>query len=248
MLLFPNAKVNLGLNVLKRREDGFHDLDTVFAPVTSLCDALELVYADSFSIEVMNVQVEGTNLCEKAFRLMEKEFGIPPVHIILYKNIPMGAGLGGGSSDAAFTISGLNQLFSLGLDKACMASLAAELGSDCAFFIYNRPMAASGRGEVLREIDLDLSGYEIRIVPQDVFVSTKEAYAGVRPHIPELLSSQVVKMPVDRWKDILVNDFEEQIFAAHPEIALAKQRLYDEGAVYAAMSGSGSSVFGLFSR
>ena len=246
MLLYPNAKINLGLHVIRKRSDGYHDIETLFYPVTDLCDILELVHADTFRMQVYHADIAGENLCEKAWKLLHERFGIPPVEIHLYKKIPMGAGLGGGSSDAAFTLSGLNALFGLGIPQDDLAALAAQLGSDCAFFIYNRPMLARGRGEILTPVDFSLEGFRIRIYPQDVFVSTREAYAGIVPHEPARRIESVLKLPVERWDGLLVNDFETSVFARHPELAAAKQAIYDDGALYAAMSGSGSALFGIF--
>lgn len=246
MLLFPNAKVNLGLHVIRKRSDGYHDIETLFVPVPDLCDVLELVRADSFRMHVYNAEIAGENLCEKAWRLLASRFDIPPVEINLYKRIPMGAGLGGGSADAAFTLTGLNTLFGLGLPKEELAALAAQLGSDCAFFVFNRPMLARGRGEILTPFNFSLEGYQLRVFPQNVFVSTREAYAGVMPHEPEHRIETVVRRPIDEWKELLVNDFEASVFARHPELAVAKQALYDEGARYAAMSGSGSALFAIY--
>lgn len=245
MILFPNAKVNLGLHVVRKRSDGYHDIETLFYPVSDLCDVLELVHADRFEMHVYNAEVEGENLCEKAWRLLAERFDIPPVAIHLYKKIPMGAGLGGGSADAAFTLTGLNQLFGLNLPKDELAGLAALLGSDCAFFVYNRPMLARGRGEILAPVRFTLDR-PVRIFPQPVFVSTREAYAGITPKEPERTLESVLKLPVDQWKGLLVNDFETSVFARHPELAAAKQALYDDGAVYAAMSGSGSALFAIY--
>ena len=246
MLLFPNAKVNLGLHVIRKRSDGYHDIETLFVPVPDLCDVLELVRADSFRMHVYNAEIAGENLCEKAWRLLASRFDIPPVEINLYKRIPMGAGLGGGSADAAFTLTGLNTLFGLGLPKEELAALAAQLGSDCAFFVFNRPMLARGRGEILSPFNFSLEGYQLRVFPQNVFVSTREAYTGVTPHEPEHRIETVVRRPIDEWKELLVNDFEASVFARHPELAVAKQALYDEGARYAAMSGSGSALFAIY--
>ena len=246
MLLYPNAKINLGLNVLRKRSDGYHDIESLFVPVPSLCDVLELVRSDTFGMHVYNASVEGENLCSKAWKLMNRLFGIPPVEIHLFKNIPMGAGLGGGSSDAAFTIAGLNTLFGLNIPKEELAALAAQLGSDCAFFIYNRPMMARGRGEMLSPVDFSLDGHELRIFPQPVFVSTREAYSGIIPREPEHSIQEVIKLPVSQWRGLLVNDFEETVFARHPSLAEAKQALYDGGALYAAMTGSGSALFAIY--
>jgi len=246
MLLYPNAKINLGLNVIRKRSDGYHDIETLFYPVPELCDVLELVRADAFRMHVYHADISGENLCEKAWRLMAGRFGIPPVEIHLYKKIPMGAGLGGGSADAAFTLAGLSQLFGLNLPKEELAGLAAQLGSDCAFFIYNRPMLARGRGEILTPYDFSLGDHTLRIFPQPVFVSTKEAYAGIVPRQPVHRIESVLKRPVSEWKGLLVNDFEDTVFARHPELETALQALYDEGALYAAMSGSGSALFAIY--
>ena len=246
MLLFPNAKVNLGLHVIRKRSDGYHDIETLFLPVPQLCDVLELVRADRFEMHLYNAEIAGENLCEKAWRLLATRFDIPPVAIHLYKKIPMGAGLGGGSADAAFTLAGLNTMFKLGLPREELAGLAASLGSDCAFFIYNRPMLARGRGEILTPFDFSLGEHPLRIYPQPVFVSTREAYAGITPHEPAHRIESVLRLPVERWDGLLVNDFEETVFALHPELVAAKQALYDDGALYAAMSGSGSALFAIY--
>ena len=245
MLLFPNAKINLGLHVIRKRSDGYHDIETLFYPVPGLCDVLELVHADRFEMHCYNAEIEGENLCEKAWRLLASRYGIPPVAIHLYKKIPMGSGLGGGSADAAFTLTGLNTMLDLKLPQDELAGLAAQLGSDCAFFVYNRPMLARGRGEILTPVDLSLDR-TVRIYPQPVFVSTREAYAGITPKEPALPLQQVLKHPIEEWKDLLVNDFEATVFARHPELEAAKKALYYNGAVYAAMSGSGSALFAIY--
>lgn len=246
MLLYPNAKINLGLRVVRKRPDGYHDIETLFYPVPDLCDVLELVHSDCFRMRVYNAEISGENLCEKAWRLLSERYGIPPVEIHLYKKIPMGAGLGGGSSDAAFTLTGLNQLFGLGIPQEELAALAAGLGSDCAFFIYDKPMLARGRGEILTPFPLSLDGYTVKVFPQPEFVSTKEAYSGIVPCVPEQSVESVLKQPIGTWKGLLVNDFEETVFAAHPRLSAALQALYDGGAVYAAMSGSGSALFAIY--
>jgi len=246
MLLFPNAKINLGLRVVRKRSDGYHDIETLFYPVPDLCDVLEIVHAASFGIRVYHARIEGENICERAWRLLNGRFGIPPVEIHLYKKIPAGAGLGGGSADAAFTLKGLNALFGLNLSDDDLSGLAGQLGSDCPFFIYNRPMLARGRGEILTPMAFSLAGHDLRIFPQSVFVSTKEAYAGITPHMHEVPLESILKRPVEEWKDLLVNDFETTVFARYPELARAKQALYDEGARYVSMSGSGSALFAVY--
>ncbi|MBR5736556.1 MAG: 4-(cytidine 5'-diphospho)-2-C-methyl-D-erythritol kinase [Bacteroidales bacterium] len=251
MVVFPNAKINLGLNVLRKREDGYHDISTVFVPYKGMSDVLEVVFADEPGMFQYGLDCgcePEKNLCFKAYRLMAEKYGIDPVKIYLYKNIPSGSGLGGGSADAAFTLRLINDLFGLNLSDACLAADAATLGSDCAFFIYNRPMAASGRGEILQECKLSLEGYRVEVMVPPVHVSTAEAYRGVTPAMPAVPVEDIVGRPVEEWRGLLVNDFEESILATHPEIAAAKQSFYDRGAVYASMSGSGSSVFGIFNE
>lgn len=256
MIVYPNAKINLGLSVLRKRNDGFHDIETLFIPVFDLKDILEIVPSESLGMHLYGLSFEGDvmdNLCVKAYRLLANDYDLPPVSIYLHKNIPVGAGLGGGSSDASHTLIVLNEMFSLGLSKPQLASYAAKLGSDCPFFIYNEPMFAEGKGEILTKYNNVVTNFCFEVVTPDIFVSTKEAYSGVVPR--EKLKDNdlfplkdVLKMPVEEWKEHLVNDFEKSVFASHPEILQVKQSLYERGAVYASMSGSGSSVFGIFPK
>lgn len=251
MIAFPNAKLNLGLNVVARRGDGYHDISTVFVPYKGLSDVLEVVFADEPGMFQYGLDCgcePEKNLCFKAWKLMADKYGAGPAGIYLYKNIPAGSGLGGGSADAAFTLRLVNDLFGLGLSDECLAAEAATLGSDCAFFIYNRPMAASGRGEILRDCSLSLDGYRVEVVVPPVHVSTAEAYRSVTPAVPDVSVEDIVRRPPEEWRGLLVNDFERSVLPAHPEIAAAKQDFYDRGAVYASMSGSGSAVFGIFSE
>lgn len=258
MITFPVAKINLGLNVVERRADGYHNLETVFYPVP-IKDALELTMMNTqfpsaldCDIKITNMQVEGDesrNLVVRAYELLKQDFPqMPRVHAHLYKGIPTQAGMGGGSSDCAYTIRLLNDMFTLGLTDAQMTDYAARLGADCAFFILSRPAYAEGIGERLQAIDLDLSNYYIAVVRPDIPVPTREAFSLIKPHKPAKNCRDVVMQPIETWRKELVNDFEQSVFALHPEIGTIKQRLYDLGAVYAAMSGSGSAVFGLFSE
>ena len=255
MTTYPNVKINLGLNVLRRRADGYHDLDTCFIPYFGLSDVLEIEEASECRFEI--VWQDGTpvgwevekDLSVRAYRLLCRDFALPPVRLSLCKRSAVGAGLGGGSSDAAFALRMLSELFSLALSDEALARYASQLGSDCAFFIYNRPMLGSGRGEVLKPLELDLSPYNIKVtVPEGVSVSTAEAYRGVVPRIPDVSIAEVLRRPVRQWKDLLVNDFEESVFALHPRLAEIKRQFYDSGALYSAMSGSGSAVFGIFEK
>ncbi|MBR1548229.1 MAG: 4-(cytidine 5'-diphospho)-2-C-methyl-D-erythritol kinase [Prevotella sp.] len=256
MITFPIAKINLGLNVVERRADGYHNLQTVFYPI-GINDALEVQpMAAEFpsdvdcDLKVTNISIDGDeqkNLVVRAYQLMKQDFpSLPRIHAHLWKGIPTQAGMGGGSSDCAYMIRLINQMFALQLTDEQMIEYAARLGADCAFFIKSCPCYAEGIGERLVPIDLNLSGWHIAIVRPDIPVSTREAFSLIRPHYPAENCHEVVMQPVDTWRGRLVNDFEDSVFALHPEIGDIKQKLYDLGAVYAAMSGSGSSLFGLF--
>lgn len=252
MIVFPNIKINLGLSITEKRPDGYHNLETVFYPV-ALEDALEirtLTEAEKkITLHQYGMEIAGNpedNLVAKAYSLLDKEFHLPPVEIHLYKHIPSGAGLGGGSSDAAFMLKLLNNHFHLELSEDQLEIYAATLGADCAFFIKNKPTYAEGIGNIFSPIELSLRGYQIMIVKPDVFVSTREAFANIHPHHPEHPVKEVIRRPVAEWKDRLINDFEVSVFPQHPVIGEIKQELYNQGAIYASMSGSGSSVFGLF--
>ena len=247
MIAYPNVKVNLGLNVLRKRPDGFHDIETLFVPFDGLYDNLEIVESSRFQAELENCDWDPEDdLTVKAYKMMQKEFNLPPVEIYLEKQVPVGAGLGGGSSDAAFTLRLLNEMFELKLSDKTLASYAARLGSDCAFFIYNEPMIGEGKGDILTPYEIAFDGYYVDVITPEIEVSTAEAYSGIVPAVPEISLREALKYPVEQWKDVLKNDFEKSIFAKYPEIEEIKRDLYDEGAVYAAMSGSGSAVFGIF--
>ena len=255
MIMHPDVKLNFGLRILRRREDGFHELQSLFVPCSAFRDELEVLPSERFAISIDGPCYTGweaaEDLCAKAWALMEQEYGIGPVSIRLQKNSPVGAGLGGGSADAAYTLKALDGIFSLGLEKGRLAELAARLGSDCPFFIYDRPMLASGRGEVLEPFEIDLSAYDIAVeVPQGVSVSTREAYAGLDLSAAGTSSplEEILASPAEQWPGRLVNDFEPSVFAAHPQIAALKRSMYERGAVYASMSGSGAAVFGLFRK
>jgi 4-diphosphocytidyl-2-C-methyl-D-erythritol kinase len=318
MITNPNVKINLGLNVLRKREDGFHDLETLFVPYFGINDTLEIIVGDDYSrtsaelfskyesgvparqgsvkpegvfgvetsertapklVQAMSedgklmitiAREEGVDwdplkdLTAKAYYILAEDFELPPVKIFLEKTSPVGAGLGGGSADAAFALKMLNELCSLGLSEDALACYAARLGSDCAFFIYNRPMIGEGRGEILTEPSGDIAAsllamasgngqkddkrYELQVItPAGIAVSTKDAYGGIRPHLPEVPLREALARPVEEWDGVLVNDFEETVFAKFPELAAIKRSLYDCGAVYASMSGSGSALFAIYS-
>lgn len=279
MIVYPNAKINIGLRVLNRRPDGFHNLETVFYPVPQ-SDVLEVIEGEELKMCQYGIEYPGDpmeNLCVKAYRLLKQEFDIPAVEIHLYKKIPVGAGLGGGSSDAAFTLKALNEMFHLNLSNDSLAHCAAQLGSDCPFFIYNQPMLGAGRGEILTPITVGLlKNYEIKLVYPPVFVSTSDAYKGIVPRnirnqgmlqspglcgkgeflqMSKISETQdaipladLLQLPPDSWRNKVENDFEATVFAKYPQLEQYKMQLYEQGAVYASMSGSGSAMFGVFER
>lgn len=258
MITFPCAKINLGLNIVSKRPDGYHNLETVFYPIP-LTDALEIKYMDEKfpSESPCDLKITGNdvdcneedNLVIKAYQLLAADFQLPRVHAHLVKRIPTQAGLGGGSSDAAYMIRLLDERFRLNIGIPEMERYAAKLGADCAFFITADPFYAEGIGDVLMPADVPgagLGGYYLAVVKPSVAVSTRDAYAAIVPKTPAKCCRDIVRQPIETWKDELVNDFEAPIFAMHPELAAIKQSLYDAGAVYAAMSGSGSALFGIF--
>ena len=279
MITRPNVKLNFGLHVVRRREDGYHDLETLFVPYLGLHDTLEIITGDDYSrtsarlqetysatqmaqgitsdgkLMVTLARKEGVDwdplqdLTARAYGLLAERYKLPPMKVYLEKTSPVGAGLGGGSADAAFALKMMAELAELDWADGELAELAARLGSDCAFFIYNRPMLGTGRGEILEPFDIDLSGYLVEVtVPEGIAVSTADAYRGIIPKVPATPLREVLSHPVEEWKDLLVNDFETTVFAKYPRLAEIKQSLYDDGAVYAAMSGSGSAIFALRRR
>lgn len=248
MILFPPCKINLGLHVLNKREDGYHNLDTLMYQVP-LTDVLEIIPSETFHFQSTGLEIPGdvdTNLCVKAFQLIQSRYGIPNVTIHLHKIIPMGGGLGGGSSDASYVLKGLNKLFDIQISVETLQSLAAELGSDCPLFIHENPQIAQGRGEILSDFELDLSSYFLKLVNVGIHVSTKEAFSNVQFYDHFQSVADLLTNPIDRLKNMLKNDFETSVFFHHPQLQRVKDQLYAEGAVYASMSGSGSTMFGLF--
>ncbi len=261
MIIYPKCKINIGLSIVEKRADGFHNLESLFVDEKNPSDILEIVESDKLSISVYGTELDcddNSNICIKGYNLLKSEFDLPPVGIYLYKKIPAGAGLGGGSSDGACTLILLNRLFNLGISTTSLVKYASVLGSDCPFFIYSNLikdnpertcMYVTGRGDILEPFPVtQLNDVRVEIVTPPIFVSTAEAYAGVVPALPEYSLKEVLKMPVEKWKDFIVNDFETHIFDKYPQLKIEKRRLYERGALYASMSGSGSSLFGLFRR
>ena len=248
MICFPNGKINLGLRVLSKRTDGFHNIETLIYPIP-INDALEFLPSDAFQLTISGMPIAGAtvdNLIFKAWELLHKQFKVPPVRMHLYKAMPMQSGLGGGSADAAFFIRAANVFFSLGMDENKMKNLADQLGSDCPFFIENKPMLASGKGEMLQTVNISLKGKYLLIVKPEIAVSSREAYGLIQPGIPEIDLAEIIAKPIEQWRALLRNDFEEPVFKLHPEIGEIKNNLYKMGAVFSALTGSGSAVFGIF--
>jgi len=251
MLATVHHKINLGLHIIEKLFSGYHAIETVFYPCHFFEDILEISHAERFSFALKKADFTGhqeSNLCVKAYRLLQKKYDLPPVCITLTKQIPSGAGLGGGSANAAFTLKMLNQFFLLQLSEKQLHEYAALLGSDVPFFLYDTPMYATERGDVLEPIDLDLSKYRIEIVCTNISISTALAYSKVTPKKPNVCLKEIIKTPIEKWKNLLINDFEGVVFMQHPQISEIKQNFYNKGALYAAMSGSGSAVYGIFEK
>lgn len=255
MIVFPNCKINLGLHVLRKREDRFHDLETVFYPLF-LQDALEIVHHPTPSTDIefssSGLKIEGAlsdNICIKAYHLLKKDFpDLPPVKMHLHKTIPLGAGLGGGSADGAFTLLLLNKKLALGLSEEALINYALQLGSDCPFFIRNAPCYATSRGETMKTIPLDLSAYKFVLVNPGIHVSTSWAFTQITPMDKRPSLEETIQLPIAQWRDEVINDFEEPVIKHYPEIGNIRQALYQQGAAYAALTGSGSTVYGIFSK
>ncbi|MFI5219026.1 MAG: 4-(cytidine 5'-diphospho)-2-C-methyl-D-erythritol kinase [Bacteroidia bacterium] len=258
MICFPKAKINLGLNIIEKRDDGFHNIETVFYPL-QWCDVLEVIGSESgirslekkekieFMLSGLNVNGDfKNNLCVKAYDLLDKEFDLSAVKIHLHKIIPMGAGLGGGSADAAFTLKLLNVIFNLKLNIDVLKNYAQQLGSDVPFFIENAPVFAHGRGELMEKINVSLKEHFILIVKPGIHISTAEAYSNVKLNKPEKSIKEILRLPITEWKNFLKNDFEETVFRKFPLINEIKNKMYEQGALYVSMSGSGSAVYGIF--
>ncbi len=252
MICFPNAKLNIGLYVTEKRSDGYHNIETLFFP-TSLCDALEILENKEGDTPLhwssSGITLDGKdedNLCVKALNLLRQDYDIPPLKMHLHKVIPFGAGLGGGSADAAFALKALNEMFNLGIDTPKLIAYAAKLGADCAFFIRNIPQTATGIGDILSPCKINLKGYHLLLVKPDIHVSTPEAYRGIKPKQLAVPFYEQLRLPVEEWKGVIKNDFEESVFPNHPGIKAIKEKMYAGGALYASMTGSGAAVFGLF--
>lgn len=248
MISFPNAKINIGLNVVSKRVDGYHNIETIFHPV-NLADVLELIDSKETGLTTSGIEIDGKaedNLIIKAYQILKEDYNFTPVKYHLHKVIPLGAGLGGGSSDAAFALKMLNEYFKLKITNNELENYAAKIGADCPFFIKNKPAFATGTGNELQPIELDLSEFQIIILKPNIFVRTPEAYAKIIPSKPKIKLTDAIQLPIEDWKDVIENDFEKSVFIKYPEVGHLKEMLYNLGASYASMSGSGSSVFGIF--
>ena len=249
MIVYPNAKINIGLNVLAKRSDGYHELSSVFYPVKDLCDILEIFPSTKFSFSSSGIEIPGEgNICIKAFEMLKQDFGISNVKIHLYKRIPIGAGLGGGSADGAFMLKAMNLLFDLKLSTSQLEKYALQLGADCPFFIDNTSKLVEGIGEKMINIDLDLSTYELKFIFPELHISTADAYGGVIPKQAETNLLDLISKPIENWKTTVKNDFEISAFAKYTQLAEMKENLYADGAIYASMTGSGSVLYGLFNK
>lgn len=250
MIVFPNCKINLGLRILRKRADGFHDLDTAFFPVP-VTDALEIIPGgDTLTFTSSGINIDNTNnTCTKAYELLKKDFPqLPGAKMHLHKNIPIGAGLGGGSADGAFALQLLNNYFNLGLTAKQLIDYSLLIGSDCPFFILNKPCIASGRGEILEPVSIQLTGYSIYLINPGIHINTGWAFSHITPSEQVTAVRDIISQPIEKWKEQLVNDFENPVFIQHPSVGAIKETLYNQGAVFAAMSGSGSTVFGIFKK
>lgn len=251
MILFPNSKINIGLRITGKRADGYHDLETVFYPLP-INDIIEIIPSDRLTFTASGLPVPGSqqdNLCVKAWELMKAKFpDLPFVDIYLYKHIPLGAGLGGGSADGAFMLQLLNDQFSLGLNAEALAGLALQLGSDCPFFIFNKPCLAKGRGEIMEPVQLNLSAYSVALIHPGIHISTAWAFSQIRPAKPLKPLAEIIRQPVHEWKEELLNDFEQPVMEQYPALREIKKKLYEAGALYASMTGSGSAFYGIFEK
>ncbi|MFB6317026.1 4-(cytidine 5'-diphospho)-2-C-methyl-D-erythritol kinase [Saccharicrinis sp. FJH54] len=250
MILYPNAKINLGLNIINKRPDGYHNLESLFYPVP-LRDKLEIAVSEEFSFSETGIKLDSKpddNLVLKAYNILKAKYSLSPVNIHLHKSIPFGGGLGGGSSDASFCLSGLNELFKLHLNEQQLADLSVLIGADCPFFIYNKPALVSGIGDIIKPVEFSLKDYFLVLVKPAVGIPTPLAYKNVKPSMPELSISDIIQLPVSEWKQVLKNDFENSVFKSFPELIRLKEILYANGALYASMSGSGSTFYGIFEQ
>lgn len=250
MVVFPNAKINIGLNILSKREDGYHNIESCFYPIP-FCDILEILPSEKLSFTSTGIPIPGdadSNLCFKAFQLLKSDFNIPPVKIHLHKIIPIGAGLGGGSADATFTLKALNELFQLELTEEQLEKYASQLGSDCPFFVRNKPVIATGIGNIFQPIDINLSGKYLQLIYPDIHISTQQAYSGVKPKDEGQNLTSDLNQNIATWKNTIKNDFEVSVFNQFPKVEDVKKAFYHNEAIYASMTGSGSAVFGIFDK
>lgn len=249
MIIYPNAKINIGLNILSKREDNYHNISSIFFPILDCFDILEIKRTNKFLFSSSGMKIPGKkNLCQTAYEAIKNKFDISPVHIHLHKLIPIGSGLGGGSSDASFVLKGLNQIFNLKLSNSKLEKISKEIGADCPFFIENKTKYVTGVGDKMKKINLDLSNYKIKLTHSNINISTANAFSNIKAHKQNIVTENLSDLPIERWKNEVKNDFENNIFEIYPQLKIEKDKFYSEGAIYSSMTGTGSTIYGIFKK
>ena len=249
MILYPNAKINIGLNILSKREDNYHNISSIFYPIFDCYDILEIKRTNKFLFTSSGLKIPGKkNLCQTAYEAIKNKFDISPVHIHLHKLIPIGSGLGGGSSDASFVLKGLNQIFNLKLSNSELEKISIEIGADCPFFIENKTKYVTGVGEKMKKINLDLSNYTIKLIHSNINISTANAFSNIKAHQHSIVTENLSDLPIESWKNEVKNDFENYVFDVYPKLKIEKEKFYSEGAIYSSMTGTGSTIYGIFKK
>ena len=249
MILYPNAKINIGLNILSKREDNYHNISSVFYPIFNCFDILEIKKTNKFLFTSSGLKIPGKkNLCQTAYEAIKNKFDISPVHIHLHKLIPIGSGLGGGSSDASFVLKGLNQIFNLKLSSSELEKISIDIGADCPFFIENKTKYVTGIGDKMKKINLDLSNYTIKLTHSNINISTANAFSNIKVHKQNNVIENLSNLPIESWKNEVKNDFEKNVFEIYPQLKIEKDKFYSEGAIYSSMTGTGSTIYGVFKK
>ena len=249
MILYPNAKINIGLNILSKREDNYHNISSIFFPILDCFDILEIKRTNKFLFTSSGMKIPGKkNLCQTAYEAIKNKFNISPVHIHLHKLIPIGSGLGGGSSDASFVLRGLNQIFNLKLSNSELEKISKDIGADCPFFIENKTKYVTGIGDKMKKINLDLSNYTIKLTHSNINISTANAFSNIKANHQNYILENLSDIPIERWKNEVKNDFENNVFEVYPQLKIEKEKFYSEGAIYSSMTGTGSTIYGIFKK